>query len=123
MIKTVWLALIFLTGLGAMVAIKMGTAPLASAGALQVEPRVQTYVETDTTLTKADKLEVSYVEPVAPDKAVVTPVAILPPKTASKPAEKITKIVSRHWHDPLAPKTSRVPDRSATKPLSKSATR
>jgi hypothetical protein len=86
-----------------------------------------------TTSTKADKLQVSYIEP-ATDRTTVTPVAIVPtdapkilpknpfPKSLPKREETTVRIVSRHWHDPLAPKASPNVDRSKNK-SSKAATR
>ena len=40
-----------------------------------------------------------------PSEPMRTPFAISSPQSAPKPAEPSIKIVSRHWHDPLAPKT------------------
>jgi hypothetical protein len=111
MIRTVWLTLICLSGLGVLLgAIKIAAAPLASADASHVEA---TAGEQDT-LAKADKLEVHHIERVT----VVTPVAIVLPKTAPQPAEP-TRIVGRHWHDPLAPKAASIADqlkRKSSKP-------
>jgi hypothetical protein len=123
MIRTVWLGVFFLTSLVALVAVRIGAAPLASADV----PRVETTTAADTqqaTSKKADKLQVSYIEPAADRSTVtpvamlasVTPVAIVAPKSAPKPAEKPVRIVSRHWHDPLAPKSSSKVDQSKSKP-------
>src|ERR1035437_6008570 len=109
MIRTVWLALICLISLGALAAIKVGTASLANAEASRGETPAGTNVEQDT-LAKSDKLEVSNIEPL-PSKKMVMPVAIMPPQITSKPTEPITKIVSRHWHDPLVPKAEPVANR------------
>jgi hypothetical protein len=113
MIRTVWLAIFCLTCLAVLVAIRIGAAPLTSADAA----RLETTTAADTqqaTSTKADKLKVSYIEPAA--TTTVTPIAIVPPNDAPKPAETTIKIVSRHWHDPLAPKASPNVDRSKSKP-------
>jgi hypothetical protein len=110
MIRTLWLALIGLASLGVLVGIKMGAAPLASADMSRVEATTAEQV----TSTKADKLEVSNIGPTL-DKTVVTPITIMPPKTKSEQTEATTKIVSRHWHDPLAPKVKPVADRSKDK--------
>src|ERR1035437_2091896 len=99
MIRTLWLALIGLASLGVLVGIKMGAAPLAGADMSRVEATTAEQV----TSTKADKLEVSNIGPTL-DKTVVTPITIMPPKTKSEQTEATTKIVSQHWHDPLAPK-------------------
>src|SRR5260370_3031542 len=114
MIRTVWLGVFFLTSLVVLVAVRIGAAPLASADV----PRVETTTAADTqqaTSTKADKLQVSYIEPAA-DRPTVTPVAIVAPKSTPKPAEKPIRIVSRHWHAPLAPKSSPTADQSKSKP-------
>ena len=100
MIRTLWLALIGLASLGVLVGIKMGAAPLAGADMSRVEATTAEQV----TSTKADKLEVSNIGPTL-DKTVVTPITIMPPKTKSEQTEATTKIVSQHWHDPLAPKS------------------
>jgi hypothetical protein len=97
MIRTVWLTLICSSGLGVLGAIKIAATPFASADPSHVE---STAGEQDT-LAKADRLEVHHM----PAQTVVTPVAIVLPKTAPQPAEPM-KIVSRHWHDPLAPKAA-----------------
>ena len=123
--RTISLAIFCLTILVVLVAIRIGAAPLTSAEA----SRLETTTVSDTqqaTSTKADKLKVSYIEPAA--STTVTPVAIVPPDNAPKPAETTVKaettikIISRHWHDPLAPKASPNVDRSKSKP-SKASTR
>jgi hypothetical protein len=109
MIRTVWLAIFCLISLVVLVVIRIGAAPLARADA----SRLETTAAADTqqaTSTKADKLKVSYIEPAA--GTTVTAVAIVPPKNAPKPAETTIRIVSRHWHDLLAPKASPNVDRS-----------
>jgi hypothetical protein len=126
MIRTIWLAIFCLTCLAALVAIRIGATPVTRADA----SRLETTTPADTqqaTSTKADKLKVSYIEPAATTTA--TPVAIVPPdnapkpaETTVKPAETTIKIVSRHWHDPLAPKASPNVDQSKSKP-SKASTR
>jgi hypothetical protein len=125
MIRTIWLAILCLTSVAVLVAIRIGAAPVTRAAA----SRLETTTAADTqqaTSTKADKLKVSYIEPEA--TTTVTPVAIVPPDNAPKPAETnikaetTIKIVSRHWHDPLAPKASPKLDQSKSKP-SKASTR
>jgi hypothetical protein len=125
MIRTVWLAIFCLTSLAVLVAIRIGAAPVTRADASRLEPTTAADTQ-QATSTKADKLKVSYIEPEA--TTTVTPVAIVPPDNAPKPAEKTIKaetpikIVSRHWHDPLAPKASPKLDQSKSKP-SKASTR
>ena len=109
MIRTVWLAVLCLIGLGAMVAIRFGipTPP----------PNVRTSPEQGTvgkrfsqdTLTKADKPEIAYVR----DPVALKPVMLVtkaPDETPSQPPSPVAtpKIVSRHWHDPNARKSAAV---------------
>jgi hypothetical protein len=102
MIRTIWLAVICLVGLGAMGVKRIGTASLASADTSRVEASAARAVEENHALMKSDKLEVLRIGP-APVKVIVTPVAIMPVKNMSVSPESATTIVSRHWHDPLAP--------------------
>jgi hypothetical protein len=119
MIRTVWLAIFCLTSLAVLVAIRIGAAPVTRADASRLETTTAADIQ-QATSTKADKLKVSYIEPEA--TTTVTPVAIVPPADAPKPAETTIKaetpikIVSRHWHDPLAPKASPKLDQSKSKP-------
>ena len=108
-IRTMWLAALCLSGLGAMVAIGAGT-PTPPPN---VEPSPdQTTIATGSsqdTLTKADKLEVAYVrDPVAVEP--VMPVATAPNETPPQPLSPpaTPKIVSRHSHDPNAKKVAAV---------------
>jgi hypothetical protein len=118
MIRTVWLAIFCLTSLAVLVAIRIGAAPVTRADASRLETTTAADIQ-QATSTKADKLKVSYIEPEA--TTTVTPVAIVP-DNAPKPAETTIKtetpikIVSRHWHDPLAPKASPKLDQSKSKP-------
>ena len=117
--RTIWLAIFCLISLVVLVAIRIGAAPLTSAEASRLE--TTTVADTQqTTSTKADKLKVSYIEPAA--TTPVTPVGVVPPDNAPKPAETTIKIISRHWHDPLAPKASPKVDQSKSK-SSKASTR
>jgi hypothetical protein len=112
-IRTVWLAVLCLIGLGATVAIKAGTPTLPptlppNVGASPEQTTVGTGFAQDT-LTKADKLEVAYVR----DPVALEPVMLLtkarvetPPQALSPPATP--KIVSRHSHDPNTKKVAAV---------------
>jgi hypothetical protein len=134
MIRTIWLAVFCLTSLGVLVAIRIGATPFTSADASHVEPVATAVDPPQTTSTKADRLQVSYVEP-AKDRTMETPAAVAPltdapkilPKNSSSKSlprrnETTIRIVSRHWHDPLAPKASPNVDRSKNK-SSKASTR
>jgi len=108
-IRTVWLAVLCLIGLGAMVAIKAETpTPPPNVGASPEQTTVGACFAQDT-LTKADKLEIAYVR----DPVVVEPVMLVtkardetPPQPARQPETR--KISSRHSHDPNANKVATV---------------
>jgi hypothetical protein len=102
MIRTVWLALICLISLAVMAAIKVGIESPASADAPDVV--MPTEKGTEHASMKSGRLEVRMIGPV-PSEPMKAPLAISSPQSAPKPAEPSFKIVSRHWHDPLAPKT------------------
>jgi hypothetical protein len=119
LIRTVWLALICLITLAAMAAVKVGTASLVTADASDVVMPAGSNI--GQALMKSDKLEVFNVESLPNNK--VTAVTIVPPKGVSRAPERITKIVSRHWHDPLAPKTRLVADPPKAKSSKKTAVR
>jgi hypothetical protein len=113
MIRTVWLAVLCLTGLGAMVAIKAGTPTHPPNVGPSPEQMAVGKTFSQDTLTKADKLEIAYVrDPVAVEPVIPvtkTPNAT-PPQALSPTATP--KILSRHWHDPKAKKSAAVsPDR------------
>jgi len=131
MIRTVWLALICLIGVGVMAAVKVTTASRATTNvpernglSEQQRPRPSITLgvatidvarrEAEQPQTKSDGLTVSDVD--APATVThVTPVALAPRKLQSEPAEPKFKIVSRHWRDPLAPKADPVKGKSAEK--------
>ncbi len=102
MIRTVWLAVICLISLGAMAAVRIGTASLARANVSDVV--ATTEIKSEQPLMKSDKLDILKIER-ALTETTETPIAILPPKAELKPGEPVIKIISRHWHDPLAPKS------------------
>jgi hypothetical protein len=129
--RTVWLALFCLIGLATIVVLKIGMSPYASADVSRVpfskaEVSQESPLADDTValssdnvtagpnlqkgpLTKADKLEVSYMNETAAEVKSVTSIAIVLPTTEPKrPSKKIEGIASRHWHDPFAqPPTKR----------------
>jgi hypothetical protein len=108
-IRTVWLAVLCLIGLGAMVAIKAGTpSPPPYVGASPDQTTIGTGFAQDT-LTKADKLEIAYVRE-AIEAGPVTPTAQAPNESPAQPLSPTAtpKIVSRHWHDPNTKKVAAV---------------
>jgi hypothetical protein len=134
--RAVWLALLCLIGLATTAAVKIGMAPYASADVSQgvtsakaeVSPETTltdsvapspenvtagTNVQSDT-LTKADKLQVTYMNEAAPEVMSVKSGAVgLPTTEPKQPSEKMETIVIRHWHDPFdkrgAPTAARLP--------------
>jgi hypothetical protein len=106
MIRTVWLGLFLLLGICALASFKFAfgpqqSIPLAKAAAFisaDAEPSsVGTAIAPDT-LTKGDRLQVVYVEPIIDAKPAATEGAPAPPPI--RPATTAPRIVSRHWHDP-----------------------
>jgi hypothetical protein len=121
--RTVWLALFCLIALAAIVAVRIGMAPLASANASAGVPVTKAAVAPQATLAdglavssenltagtelpkdalaKADKLEVLHLNDVAPEVKSIASIAIalptMEPKAVSK---KMDRIIIRHWHDP-----------------------
>jgi hypothetical protein len=108
-IRTMWLAILCLSGLGAMVAIGAGTStPPPNVEASPDQTSIATGASQDT-LTKADKPEVAYVrDPVAVEHVMLVTKARdeTPPQPLSPPATP--KSVSRHSHDPNATKVAAV---------------
>lgn len=102
--RTIYLAAGLLVLMVMLVALRTGSAPLASAQVLGVE--TATEEEQRPTSTKSDKLLVfSSTEPAAVRTSAIR--LDLPPAEVVHPtADKPVRIVSRHWHDPLAPKTA-----------------
>ena len=132
--RAVWLALFCLIGLATTAAVKIGMAPYASADvsqgvtsakvevpqettltdsvALSLEDVTAGNVQSDT-LTKADKLQVTYTNEATPEVKSVKSVAIGLSTEPKQPSEKMETIVNRHWHDPFdkrgAPTAARLP--------------
>ena len=132
--RAVWLALFCLIGLATTAAVKIGMAPYASADvsqgvtsakvevpqettltdsvALSLEDVTAGNVQSDT-LTKADKLQVTYTNEATPEVKSVKSVAIGLSTEPKQPSEKMEAIIIRHWHDPFdkrgAPTAARLP--------------
>jgi ribosomal protein S14 len=107
MIRTVWLAAACLAVLGAMVAGKVAEAPAAQT--TNEEPLAVTTVDADLVqepLTKADRLEVTYLRQEKPSSSTVEPIDPIMPEVRETTSPAETQIVSRHWHDPNATSSS-----------------
>ena len=101
-IRTAWLAVLCLIGLGAMIASNVGSpTPTPNKGASPEQTPIATDSSHDT-LTIADRLEIAYV-PVAAEPVVpATPVS---DESSPQPRRfTIPKIISRHLHDHNAKK-------------------
>ena len=92
MARPLWLALIFLIGICALAALKVGFARPAKQQAALSDEVIEV---SGNVLAKADKLGVAEI----PDKNIIRSIAIVPPEAAPKQA---TKIISRHWEDGYA---------------------
>jgi hypothetical protein len=107
MIRTVWLAIACLAVLGALGIGKALTTPVVPA--TTERPLEEATIGADfgqETLTKADRLEITYVPPEPPAPPVLQPVEPLRSAISSTVQQAEPKIVSRHWHDPKAPVSS-----------------
>jgi hypothetical protein len=110
MIRSVWLAFIFLAFIGALAVFKVGVATpskqQAALADLVAEPAVAQGVaapdasiqeaSAQEALAKADKLDD------VTDRKPVQAIAILPPQAVPRAQQKTTKIISRHWRDSYA---------------------
>jgi hypothetical protein len=105
MVRTVWLGLVFLIAIGGLIAYNFATG--AKHQAAFADPTVAIADTQDAPSTKADRLDVDYLEDV-PDKTPVhtIPIVLSKPPAKAEP-EKVTKIISRHWHERYARITKR----------------
>jgi hypothetical protein len=119
-IRTFWLALVCLIGLGITAAAKITTASLATTNvpkryalSEQQEPTASItqgiaaaiaveWPQAERPENKSDRLTV--LKDAAPPAVTPPIITVLPKNPASQTAEPKVKIVSRHWRDPLAPK-------------------
>ena len=92
MARPLWLALIFLIGICALAALKVGTARPAKQQAALANEIIEV---SGNALAKADKLDVEEIA----DKKFIRSIAIAQPEAAP---EQATKIISRHWQDGYA---------------------
>jgi hypothetical protein len=100
MIRTVWLASICLAVLSAL-AVGKALMPRADS-VISERPTNLTTVGaglTQDTLSKADRLQITYVRQEVPAPSALQPTEpVVPTVSSIRPAEN--KIISRHWHDP-----------------------
>jgi hypothetical protein len=103
MIRTVWLATICLAVLSALA---VGKALMTHADSVIAErPTDLTTVGaglTQDTLSKADRLQITYVRQEVPATSALQPTEPVVPTISSVTPAAENKIISRHWHDPNA---------------------
>jgi hypothetical protein len=92
MARPVWLALIFLIGIGALAALKVSIARPAKQQAALADKGPET---SWNALAKADKLDIEEI----PDRKIIRSVAIVSRESAPQPEPNI---ISRHWHEGYA---------------------
>jgi hypothetical protein len=106
MLRTVWLGLSCLICISALFALKISLgAPVKQQAAISAVATVGTSPDREP-LAKADRLDAGYSD--LPKKIAVDTIKVEPPpKPARKPVEKVTRIISRHWHEGDATTTTR----------------
>jgi hypothetical protein len=111
MIRTVWLGLFLLLGIGALASFKFVLNPRQPVSLADVSlDKATAFVSADAesssvgravapdTLTKGDRLQIVYVAPAIDVKPATTVDAPVPPPI--RPTTTAPRIISRHWHDP-----------------------
>jgi hypothetical protein len=105
MVRTMLFAFASLVGVGTMAAMEVGTPP---RGAMRAsEPPALSTVGVGTshdTLTKADRLEVTYIRNDVPIQPVLPAQLIAPAESIPARPEPAMKAIGRHSHDPIARK-------------------
>jgi hypothetical protein len=115
MIRSVWLAFIFLSFIGALAVFKAGVATPSKQQAALADQVAEPVVAQDAAASDASIQEASVQEASAQDalakadklddvtgRKPVQAIAILPPQAVPRAQEKTTKIISRHWRDSYA---------------------
>lgn len=106
MLRTVWLGLSCLICISALFALKISLgAPVKQQAAISGVATVGTSPDREP-LAKADRLDAGYSD--LPQKIAVDTIKVeLAPKPEQKPVKKVTRIISRHWHEGDATTTTR----------------
>jgi hypothetical protein len=109
--RTVWLAALCLSGLGAMVAVRFGIPTPPPNVRASPEQRTVGKSFSQDTLTKADKREIAYVRVSVVAVEPVMLVTMAPDETPSQPPSPVAtpKIVSQHWQDSNAKNSGAAP--------------
>jgi hypothetical protein len=106
MLRTVWLGVSCLICISALFALKISLgAPVKQQAAFPGAATVGANPDREP-LAKADRLDAGYSD--LPKKIAVDTIKVEPaPQPEQKPVEKVTRIVSRHWHEGDATTISR----------------
>jgi hypothetical protein len=116
--RTVWIAFGFLIIVCTLVTLKARIVPPAKQQAAFSDDVLDAYASQEAS-PKADRPDVNNVENVPDKKTVQTTTIVLSKRAtddaATNPPAKISKIISRHWHEGYAKMTKRsVLDRHTT---------
>jgi hypothetical protein len=105
MVRTMLFAFASLVGVGTMVAMEVGTPPRAAMRASE-PPALSTVGigASHDTLTKADRLEITYVRNDVPIQPVLPAQLIAPAESIPVRRQPATKVIGRPSHDPIARK-------------------
>jgi hypothetical protein len=136
MIRTAWLALLCLIGVGIMAAVKVTTASRATPSvpmlSEQKDPRIpltqgvaaisvaRPEPDKPEPSNKSDRVDVNV--DIQPTVTRVTPM-VVEPANPQRDTAPVLKLVSRHWRDPLAPKLVKPVSRPTGKSTDKRAAR
>jgi hypothetical protein len=102
MIRTVRLTIACLALLGALAVGKALTAVAPTSSEGQVDETTAGTDLAQDTLTKADRLEITYVRQETPAQSALPPTELFIPPVPKIVPPVETKIISRHWRDPNA---------------------
>jgi len=120
MVRTMLFAFASLVGVGTMVAMEVGTPPRAATRAS--EPPVLSTVgigASHDTLTKADRLEITYVRNDVPIQTVPPAQLMFPAESIPVRPQPATKVIGRLSHDPIARKLAATLPRPTPKNVTK----
>jgi hypothetical protein len=116
MIRTVWLAMICLALVSALAAGKaLRTAAGPTVAELSADETTVGIGHSQDTLSKADRLEITYVRHEIQSQAALQAIEPVVPVVTPPAPPMETKIISRHWRDPNAFSSS-LNDSKQTKP-------
>jgi hypothetical protein len=102
MIRTVWLVAVCLVVFGAVVVGKVAKTPVPKNDETAVDGATVGADLIQEPLTKADRLEITYVREEGSTQSALQPIEPIVPEAQKAISPPETHIVSRHWHDPNA---------------------